>query len=858
MLELAAAYWNGLELPTVIRKLVSLGIEVPEERVLPINVEQYITYHPGKRKRVETFWQQSRQRLLVDDSKVLRSLQHKLGIRLNLDRERWLAGPGQFLGGNTKHSIEECFQPTVAQHSKGRKNAGDGRIFKGPGWDDTLIIPFHDMPGRIKGCLFVGREGRIPEDTTFRLIRYNSAYVMDRRTHYARGLESDCGLAMYGAIAGATDDLVVMNDPILALRLQCWHMQDHGTPAPLVSMFADNKIRTSPNVWTHIAQKPTFWGVPNAEIFRHARTLDANVCLSGFNVSGPIKSFNRTPLYEWLQRVKNEAEPWNIVLERLLQTLPAATAENILIGMELTPGELHEFLVKCPEPLRLRLEPLCLTTTMRTVGVDGTTIREDDGWYLDQTNEQICNAILRIDQAIYHEKIDKTYYAGRILFKETEVPFCELAEDVETETFRWMRAKLMKAGAGFLEFSSKWEEQIVAIATKFNPPTVVKGFNTIGWNEENACFVFPTYLIDSKGEVTEDPGIKVFKRRTPALMLEKPSAIVADELPAGEGSSVFWAVAAAIASNILAPIFGTKPCGIGLVGESAEATGRATAKMLGCVEYAVTTCRRVEGEDSVDDICNEHGWPVFLKPPKQRLDEWSEWLSSNDRKNCVVPLDWYTAKSLAVKGGWHMIETGNFVAAIGICDAARKILPSFLQYAASQRFKLPAGYERTDGTSFAHIVLVWMSQWLTANGGDYKVVTNALKVSSFDGDPCGKHIGDSFIDMLCRLFDDGELALERAGFIPAKKAIKALICFPGENGGLGRIFVPKLVLNKILAAHNAPALDISALSKALAAAGTAEEHEYAGLTGWMIDEGAWNKRLHQWRSWHRYKLRVVD
>jgi hypothetical protein len=858
VIELAAAHWDGLELPVVIRKLMALGVDMPEERVLPVNVDQYILYHPGKRKRLWDFWQQSRHRLLVDDSKVLRGLQHKLGLRLGLDRDRWLQGPGMFVGGTGKHAVEACFQPTVAQHSRGLQNAGAERVFSGPGWTDVLTIPFSDLPGRIKGFLFIGREGNLQTDSTFRLVRYSSAYVQDRRTGYKRGLETNCGLALYNVTEHANDGLIVMSDPVLALRMQCWHMQDNSVPADVVSMYADSKVRTSPDVWRHVRQKPLFWGVPTAEMFRHARAVNAKVCTAGFTRDGPLKSFTKTPLAEWLVRVRKNAQPWDVALEALLSELPIGDAETILLGMELTPAEMQQFVTKCPEMLRLRLEPLFLRTPVRTVLVNGVAVSEDQGWYNEQTREEICSAILRIEQVIHHDRIDQTYYAGRILFKGHEVSFCAPADEVETDTFKWMRARLLKAGAGYMEYAPKWEVHAAAIATKFHQPEVLKGFNSIGWDEERACFVFPTYLLSSKGEVVDDPGIKVPKRRTPALMLEKPSEIVAGELPSGEGSAVFWATAAAVASNLLAPVFGAPTCGIGLVGGSGEATGKASARMLGCAEHSVQD-GHWKDEGAVSDVCAEHKWPLLLKPPKTHLEEWAEWLSNGEQKNCIVPLDWYTAKSLVARPGWYVIEAGNYVATMDVCDAARKTIPSFLQYVTKQQFKLPARYGRTDGTSFIHIVLVWMSQWFTSIGGDYKVVTNALKVSSFDGDDTrGKRAADSFIDLLCRLFDEGELVLERAGFIPAGKSIRALICFPGESGSLGKIFVPKAVVNKLLALHNAPALDVTALSHALAVAGTAEEHEYAGLSGWLIDEGAWNERIHRWRAWHRYKLRVTS
>ncbi len=858
-IELAAAYWKGLELPIVIKKLLSLGIKIPDERILPDNIAQYIRFHPGKRKRFWDFWQQSQKRLLVDDSKVLRALQHKLGLRLTMDRDRWLHGPGLFVGGGNKHDIEAVYQPGVAEHTKGLQNTGKVRVFNGPGWIEMLTIPFSDLPGRIKGFLFIGREAQQPKDVTFSLVRYSSSYIADNYARKKRSLDLDCGLALYEGLTYATHQVIVMSDPILAMRMQCWHLQDHGTPAPIVSIFANAAVHTHPSIWGQIKQTPVFWGKPDGELFRHAKETNAKVCLAGFTYAGPIRSFTRTPLSEWLQRVEMEARPWDEVLEQLLHDLPVAEAESIILNMGFTSGDLQRFIELCPEPLRQRIEPCCVKAPARTIAENGVSIREDNGWYLEHTSEQICNAILRIDQVVYHEKLDQSYYAGRILFMNSEVPFCEPAEVVENETFHWMRKKLLKTTSGFFAYAPKWETQAVALATRFHPPEVSKGFNAIGWDSERACFVFPSFIISSKGDVVEDQRIKITKQRTPALMLDKPAPLSTEDiaaLPQGAGAAVFWATAACVASNLLAPVFGVPISGIGFVGSCAETTGRATANMLGCAEYAIQERRANRGEDALETICTEHGWPLFLKPPKTRLDTWIAWLTSNERKNCVVPLSWYTAKVLAARTGWHLIEAGNYVAPIEICEAARKVLPSFLQYVAKQQFKLPAGYKCTDGKGLARIVLVWLSQWFAAVGGNYKVVLSALKVTNFDGDlKRRRRAGEAFIDLLCRLFDDGELALEHAGFIPTGKAIRALICFPNEGGSIGRIFVPKAVINKLLLTHNAPMFDATATSRALQEVG-AVEHEYAGLPGWMLSEEMWNKRLSAWRAWHKYKLRV--
>ncbi len=105
-------------------------------------------------------------------------------------------------------------------------NGGLLRVFHGANWIEVLVIPTHSLPGFLKGFVFIGRKCRVPEDVAFRCV-------------LSTGGENDAGLAFYDARWQAKDTLYVTNDPVMCMRLQCWHMQDNMEPAPLVSIYAN-------------------------------------------------------------------------------------------------------------------------------------------------------------------------------------------------------------------------------------------------------------------------------------------------------------------------------------------------------------------------------------------------------------------------------------------------------------------------------------------------------------------------------------------------------------------------------------------------------------------------------------------
>jgi hypothetical protein len=556
--------------------------------------------------------------------------------------------------------------------------------------------------------------------------------------------------------------------------------------------------------------------------------------------------------------VLEHAEPWDVVLERVLNELPPLTVETILLGMEMPPKELGKFIDKCPEELCDRLTT-CYNQQPITVGASNDIIVQEDhnGWSNQHTGAQICSAALRIDKLVYHTKEQRNFYVGRIICQTVEIPFCELTSVVDTGTFKWMRDIVLRNGAGLLTCSSVWENKLLSVALTLHPPVVIKGIEVIGWDDELTGFIFPTYLLTNKGEVQPHANTAHFKQQIPATNCSEPCTFTPEEmadLPTGPGSATFWASVAVVAANILAPVFGRKRVATALIGENAELTGHQTAKMLGCLRHTIngTEIKALTAK------CTEHGWPVcFIEPPIYS-ESYNEWLTSPAAKNCLLSVDWYAARSLLTYNHWNVIESCEYIPVTDIKDVVRKIIPSFLQYMAQQGFQAPHNYRRTKDVPFTHLVLVLLGQWYASMGGDYMVVSNAIKTTKCaDGDSRNEHIVNALMDLLCRFFTDGEIGIERAGFISSGKKIKALICFPGEGGSIGHIFIPKLLVARLLTKRHVPQLNNACVTEALVQSESGDDHIYGGLAGWLIKEDLWNKRLHRFAEGRRYRLDIA-
>ena len=172
--------------------------------------------YPGYRGRLSALWQRARDWLPRARSPALNRLRGRLGLADHLSPQRWREGPGRLLGGSPREEVEACFCPLStgqggARPQRYRLNPSRGRVCAGPGWSDVLVIPYHDLPGRLCAFTFIGREGG-PADRVFRpqrvLARSGSNQHQSQPPYQAEaglaGLETlEAALPCWGGLAFA-------------------------------------------------------------------------------------------------------------------------------------------------------------------------------------------------------------------------------------------------------------------------------------------------------------------------------------------------------------------------------------------------------------------------------------------------------------------------------------------------------------------------------------------------------------------------------------------------------------------------------------------------------------------------------
>jgi hypothetical protein len=835
LIELAAEIWQ-LSIEATIRKLIAYNALVLEENTDITKASEIHAEWLVKRPKIhKAFWEQSRQKLAMDDDKTMRMLQQKMRFRVGLDRERWLAGPGQFVGGGVRDDIEMCFQPGIQPENC---KFSCKRIFKGGNWHEVLMIPSYDLPGRIKGYLFVGREGNVPADITFAAI--------------SRPALKGAGLFLWPAAKRRhefEDTIVAIPDPLVAVRLHCNHFVDNSDTIPLVAYWDDKQYHTSAEIWGTLPPGPVvFWGPADKQVYtlRHARAADGFV--TEVEYPKDWKAWSRRTPAEWLHRVRASAIHWETALEKALVELPVPKAEELLHGAGVTTEEFQRILATLPFEVVERYNRI--PDRWRTIK-DGSIelIETDKGWISAKTKQIISDAIIRIEHVVHHPQQNTIYYSGYVLFKGQKIPFYDEEHMVHKRTPFWLRNLIVKSGLGYPTIGSMFENRLITFATRLHPPQTATAFEHIGWDDSRGvgCFVFPGYVIKPGGIVEdESSSLKIVaKGFLPATGLQKPSGLTREHVHQLEENTpairLVWASVASILTSLISPILNEPSSGLVVIGPSSDMVA-TVCRLLGCTRQVVAPTGLVP---------NPHTWPTVLIMPNSKISTKPtiDWVFGASNPNGILTTNWYTAQVLRCRKYWHVLDTVDYVGNVqDLLTVLPTLIPNFLLYLAKKNFCV------TPCISGFATVAEELRNWFAEEEGELLALDTGLAMMDPYAAVSEVERGvDAFFNIICSLYCEGSLSLEHTSE-PEARVSKFTIVDTGENG----LFISGVGINSLLNSRNIPLLDVPAVAKLLAAGGVLfKEGTYCSRPGWFIREDSWEERLKQWKTRQDRPFRVV-
>lgn len=863
LIEFAAAVWK-CDIEGALLRLHQRGCDAGGNALDPHEVLKYLEHHIAYRRRLNEFWRRAQQAPIQTPSQSLMHLLRQFNATESARPGTWRHHGGQLIGGAHRRDVEDLFQPdsyTVSlranhgERSTERRGSGGGanRIFHGNGWEDLLVIPHFDLPGRICGFTFVGREANpINGDVVFKAANLGNAGDTHR----------EAGLAFWPAIEQPPhrhlgDSVFVFTDPSIALRLQLRHLRSSSLPLPIVIGMANQRAE-SKHVWKQLPDRRfIFWG-DTAAVLKQARETGGLV--SDYRVSSAELNKNlrhQQPL-NWLRLIAKHAVTWDVALRAELRSCDASGAEELLHYLDLRPEELRDFIASCAEELRDRLRginPQRFGHRRVRVG-NHTVIESEAGWHLHSSGEQISNAALRVEEVIVAAS-GRCFYRGIARLKGRDLEFVVNEQDVDSRGLLCSaRAQLMRDGKGLLISQHNWSNRAMFIAQQLHPPELVQGVDRIGWNRERRQFLFPNFWIAMGGEVGRTRLPLRLEPNVPGEHLQEPEPLTPREAEALSADlpevKLTWGLAATIMHNLLAPVLNYAPVGVVLDGQTADVTGRNIAQTLGCLATPLKGMTRGRSVlESINDHCQRHDWPTVLAPSGVRKAIiTAEWLDEPGLRNAFLPLNWFASRSMAAQADVHVIHASG---PARVCQIAprtlAKIIPGYLHGLCERKFWIDRVGD-SQLIDILHDIAGWFET--QSDGASSEAVLTSREVL----DPVSSVPAWSrFVDLVCMLIDEGAMAV---GDVSTAGSPTGLVHRPGTGNEPGTMWISQSQLNRCLGERHALPIDIYTVYESMKAADVVvRRQELHGELGWTVSARWWNEKQSQWRALQGGRLSVV-
>ncbi len=822
MIALASATWK-LGILQTLQRLAAMVDGFPVD---PVVFDSYIVRRHDRLARIRDFWQGCQVCHMKAENADLRALQKKFNSH-NAAYDDWPQGVGQFIGSSCKDAVEATFQPIKSENWEGVKNKRSGSLpsttLTGPNWKDLLVIPYWDLPGRMCGFLFIGRGGEIGTDFVYRPL-------------YPKKLEG--GLAMLPALLGPTHpqfgaSKFVFTDVDIAIRFHTRNIRESLTMLPLAASWDDGRHCTA-SVWDWFkAKNLIFWGYDYLKTIKQAR--QANGLVSTLRVTRTEVDTNMRNLspVEWLIRVRASTIPWATALQDYLGSVDDAAIAETLLQLDLQGRDLTVFAEGCSEQLRGRLQFVMTNKTLenKVLFENHWIVEKADGWYMVKGGARISNAVIHIDNVLTTVS-KRSYYRGTVLFNGVRYPFVEKTTTLTRGALCWAQSFLRdQAKAGVSEYFPSWNKRAVQLAIMFSNPTYANGIDVIGWDAANRQFNFPRFAIQAGGNITTDFSCLFDNADVPGKELPLPGLVPRvhiDALSAGnDETQIFWAVAACVVANIVAPAVNRNQLPILLGGEGASGIGESAALRLGCAQLQTDG----NGTPLPYELAATCSWPVVGGPLRSSR---FGLLDRDEFRNGLFSVAEIAGKVLAIRGRVNFIAHKRKLGSLQLLhNAALYVIPNYIQDLYRRNIMLS-----NESPDLAIDVLHDMADWFSRLNGDPASVLLACDILYT---PRSKPAYWYFCDLVFHLHAEGVLSSGESNYLEGIESIVQM----DKN----LIWISQDRFSDAVKMVGGVAPDIILISKSLEEAkALVSEPTHKHRHGWLIRADWWNEQHQTWRA----------
>jgi hypothetical protein len=471
LIELASRYW-GVDYPTTVERLAEAGVPIPPELVDPDRAETHKRRHHDRVRDVRLFWQACQEYLVRQQrSASLNALRDRFRLHADVPAERWRAGPGKVFGGTTRAAAERLFAPWAAGNGRPPGSDGTRRLFTGTGWQDVLVVPYYDVPGRVSALFVVGRDGR-QRDSTYRPtpIGYSAA-------------EREFGLAGVAAAMDAAGDVLAVDDPMLMCRLYCRHVGLSARPLPVVAWY-DGARGVSRSAWKMFAgRRVIFWewrtSAAAHKTWLQAMRIDGDVCVLGPDEQRPdLDHYLRLrSVADHFAVFRKHARPWPDALSLLVDGRGDGWTESTFAALRRAGVDVEEVARRLRPAARARVLRAC---RLRRHAPPGARVgryhvsEQPGGWWArldsdDGRPVQITNFRIHVDAVTQAGS-----YSGRLVVGDKEAPFFFAQRPPNAHLVDRLRHHAHLYRLGVLFVRDRWGKRLFEVAEALHPPQYVE------------------------------------------------------------------------------------------------------------------------------------------------------------------------------------------------------------------------------------------------------------------------------------------------------------------------------------------------------------------------------------------------
>jgi hypothetical protein len=835
----AQALWHIAELLLIRSGGPAINpAEVPHGRLL------------ADRERVKQFWSMAISTGLRTRSAALYELLPALRVMSYLTIISQMPAGVRLIGKATRQEIDELFfpdsfKPRQRLNHNGRRTlrrgSGPGRrrILPGADWGNMIVMPFHDLPGRICGLLLIGRDAdRTAGDMEFKAAAFN------RRRDGVR----EAGLAFSQVLDGPItqhfpDVVFIFPEPLAALQFHVRWLHSSLQWLPLVAAYYDNNhaTRSSFAQLGHVRQRIVYAPQPTDELFMAARYADAYVALPPEDRDP--ESYEGWPL-QWLRILRRHALPWRDALRNELRRREPADAAQLLRKLNLSPRMLWEVIEHCGAEVQTKLAASGDESLLRPRTTSGgkMIVETHSGWLVEGSGLQICNASIRIEEELVTKDRER-HYRGFVRLNDSTVPFVVPAPAVrKLGLFECLKQFLERSGAGELQYNRSWNRFAEQIALQLHEPKVFTQADVVGWHD--ARLVLPRFTITMGGHILRDQVVKFIDPETPARSIEPPAELTRAQLRPvtviTPTTARFWAIVTNFAHNITASLCLRNPVGLVLSGAGAADVADAIGGAFDCPQYRMPKSLSVERADKeFKRVSSRHDWPTVITPPLGRATGvLCDWLADPISRNFVISLNLYAAQ-VAASQGWRVLEIDEPTElATLLHDHGRDVLLAYLQDICRRRMSTaghPAG-------SFSTI-LRDLANWCGLVGRGKQAVMEAREVMDVDEI---RPAWEPLMALMRRFLADGELRIIEGRSDQVPQTVDKVVSCDTGVARPATVWIPWQQINKLLKKKNAPPLDYYKIHRSLS---QADASVWVRPDGpdlyWIVKRRWWNQQVLQ-------------